>query len=81
MPDLEPEEVGKLVEKYLQVRSLPPCSAFQRSSFTPSSTLQDEFAKLGSKNTLKVEMLHGGKPWVTSSASRLSRSPLAPTSR
>ncbi|GAA5946373.1 hypothetical protein JCM3775_004771 [Rhodotorula graminis] len=44
VPDLEPEEVGKLVEKYLK----------------------DEFAKLNSKNTLKVEMLHGGKPWVTS---------------
>ncbi|BGP48278.1 hypothetical protein JCM10450v2_004150 [Rhodotorula kratochvilovae] len=27
---------------------------------------EDEFAMLGSKNTLKVEMLHGGKPWVTS---------------
>ncbi|KAF8309686.1 CNDP dipeptidase [Clavulina sp. PMI_390] len=26
--------------------------------------LQDEFAKLGSKNTLKLEQLHGGKPWV-----------------
>lgn len=29
---------------------------------------QAEFAKLGSKNTLKVEMLSGGKPWVASSA-------------
>ncbi|GAA6001314.1 hypothetical protein JCM10207_006604 [Rhodosporidiobolus poonsookiae] len=28
--------------------------------------LEDEFAKLGSKNTLKVEALHGGKPWVAS---------------
>ncbi|KAI0249777.1 CNDP dipeptidase [Lactifluus subvellereus] len=26
--------------------------------------LYDEFAKLGSKNTLNVEDLHGGKPWV-----------------
>jgi len=26
--------------------------------------LQDEFAKLGSKNTISVENLHGGKPWV-----------------
>ncbi|GEM09802.1 glutamate carboxypeptidase [Rhodotorula toruloides] len=28
--------------------------------------LKDEFAKLGSKNTLRVEMLSGGKPWVAS---------------
>lgn len=27
---------------------------------------QDEFAKLGSKNTLKVEAHHGGKPWIAS---------------
>lgn len=26
--------------------------------------LHDEFAKLGSKNTIKVDSLHGGKPWV-----------------
>jgi acetylornithine deacetylase/succinyl-diaminopimelate desuccinylase-like protein len=26
--------------------------------------LHDEFAKLGSKNTMSVENLHGGKPWV-----------------
>ncbi|KAI0305354.1 CNDP dipeptidase [Multifurca ochricompacta] len=26
--------------------------------------LHDEFAKLGSKNTISVESLHGGKPWV-----------------
>ncbi|KAI9432946.1 CNDP dipeptidase [Lactarius indigo] len=26
--------------------------------------LQDEFAKLGSKNTVDVENLHGGKPWI-----------------
>ncbi|KAG8904868.1 hypothetical protein FRB99_001035 [Tulasnella sp. 403] len=26
--------------------------------------LKDEFAKLGSKNKLEVENLHGGKPWV-----------------
>lgn len=26
--------------------------------------LKDEFAKLGSKNKLTVENLHGGKPWV-----------------
>jgi Cys-Gly metallodipeptidase DUG1 len=26
--------------------------------------LSTEFAKLGSKNTIKVENLHGGKPWV-----------------
>ncbi|KAH8993589.1 CNDP dipeptidase [Lactarius hatsudake] len=26
--------------------------------------IQDEFAKLGSKNTISVENLHGGKPWV-----------------
>ena len=26
--------------------------------------LQDEFAKLGSKNTMTAENLHGGKPWV-----------------
>lgn len=29
--------------------------------------LKDEFEKLGSKSTLKVEMLSGGKPWVASS--------------
>lgn len=28
--------------------------------------LTKEFAKLGSKNTLNIEMLHGGKPWVAS---------------
>ena len=27
--------------------------------------LKAEFAKLGSKNSLKVEALHGGKPWVS----------------
>ena len=27
--------------------------------------LKAEFAKLNSKNTLKIENLHGGKPWVT----------------
>ena len=26
--------------------------------------LQDEFAKLGSKNMINIESLHGGKPWV-----------------
>jgi len=26
--------------------------------------LQDEFSKLGSKNTMNVESVHGGKPWV-----------------
>ena len=26
--------------------------------------LEDDFVKLGSKNKLKVENLHGGKPWV-----------------
>ena len=26
--------------------------------------LEEEFAKLGTKNKLKVESLHGGKPWV-----------------
>jgi len=26
--------------------------------------LQEAFAALGSKNTLTVENLHGGKPWV-----------------
>jgi Cys-Gly metallodipeptidase DUG1 len=29
--------------------------------------LNEEFAKLGSKNTFKVEMLSGGMPWVASS--------------
>ncbi|GAA5919604.1 hypothetical protein JCM1841_001075 [Sporobolomyces salmonicolor] len=28
--------------------------------------LKDEFAKLGSKNKLNIEMHHGGKPWVAS---------------
>ena len=28
------------------------------------SYLKSEFAKLGSKNKLSVESLHGGKPWV-----------------
>lgn len=27
--------------------------------------LNDEFKKLGSKNTLKVSSLHGGKPWLS----------------
>ncbi|GAA5935529.1 hypothetical protein JCM10213_004050 [Rhodosporidiobolus nylandii] len=31
-----------------------------------SKFLEDEFAKLGSKNTLRIEDLHGGKPWVAS---------------
>jgi Cys-Gly metallodipeptidase DUG1 len=26
--------------------------------------LDEEFAKLGSKNTMELEDLHGGKPWV-----------------
>lgn len=26
--------------------------------------LKSEFAKLGSKNTLTIEDLHGGKPWI-----------------
>jgi Cys-Gly metallodipeptidase DUG1 len=26
--------------------------------------LEDEFAKLGTKNKLTLENLHGGKPWV-----------------
>ena len=29
-----------------------------------SKYLQDEFGKLGSKNTFSVENFHGGKPWV-----------------
>ncbi|CAL1709499.1 unnamed protein product [Somion occarium] len=28
------------------------------------SYIESEFAKLGTKNTCKVEFLHGGKPWV-----------------
>jgi len=27
--------------------------------------LEEEFSKLGSKNTLKIEALHGGKPWMS----------------
>ena len=30
-----------------------------------TSYLEAEFAKLGSKNTLKIETLHGGKPWLS----------------
>lgn len=26
--------------------------------------MEQEFAKLNSKNKLKIENLHGGKPWV-----------------
>lgn len=26
--------------------------------------LDDAFGKLGTKNTLELENLHGGKPWV-----------------
>lgn len=26
--------------------------------------IESEFAKLNSKNTMRVEYLHGGKPWV-----------------
>lgn len=40
--------------------------------------LKDEFEKLGTKSTLKVEMLSGGKPWVASSQS-LARSSGYPT--
>lgn len=29
------------------------------------SYIESEFAKLNSKNTLTIENLHGGKPWVT----------------
>ncbi|CAK5266879.1 unnamed protein product [Mycena citricolor] len=29
------------------------------------SYIQSEFDKLGSKNTLEIELLHSGKPWVT----------------
>jgi hypothetical protein len=40
--------------------------------------LKEEFEKLGTKSTLKVEMLSGGKPWVASSQSlvRSSSSPV-----
>ncbi|GAA5885989.1 hypothetical protein JCM6882_004224 [Rhodosporidiobolus microsporus] len=31
---------------------------------TVKKFLEDEFAKLGSKNKLNVEALHGGKPWI-----------------
>ncbi|KAK4704732.1 hypothetical protein P7C70_g1471, partial [Phenoliferia sp. Uapishka_3] len=44
VPDLTPDDVNALVQKYLA----------------------EEFAKLGSKNTFKVEMLSGGMPWVAS---------------
>lgn len=44
VPDLTPDDVNELVQKYLN----------------------EEFAKLGSKNTFKVEMLSGGMPWVAS---------------
>jgi len=29
-----------------------------------SKFLESEFAKLGSKNTMRIENIHGGKPWV-----------------
>ncbi|GAA6064176.1 hypothetical protein JCM10212_003057 [Sporobolomyces blumeae] len=44
VPNLTPDEVNVVVEKYLR----------------------EEFAKLNSKNTLKIDALHGGKPWVAS---------------
>ncbi|CAG8565833.1 24098_t:CDS:2 [Dentiscutata erythropus] len=42
VPNMDPNRVNELVEKYLK----------------------DEFAKLGSKNTISVECLHGAKPWI-----------------
>ncbi|KIY69896.1 CNDP dipeptidase [Cylindrobasidium torrendii FP15055 ss-10] len=45
------------------LRLVPPMTP---ENITPLVTkyLEEEFAKLGSKNTLNVEFLHGGRPWV-----------------
>lgn len=45
------------------LRLVPPQTP---ASVTPlvTSYLESEFAKLGSKNKLEVELLHDGKPWV-----------------
>lgn len=34
--------------------------------------VQDEFKKLGSKNTLDVYLTHGGEPWIVSHSAILS---------
>ncbi|GAA6042108.1 hypothetical protein JCM8097_003112 [Rhodosporidiobolus ruineniae] len=53
------------VKGKFSIRLVPPLDP-EQVNVDVEKYLQAEFAKLGSKNTLKIEALHGGKPWVTS---------------
>ncbi|GAA5850361.1 hypothetical protein JCM8547_001846 [Rhodosporidiobolus lusitaniae] len=53
------------VKGKFSIRLTPPLDP-DEVNVTVEKYLKDEFAKLASKNTLTVEALHGGKPWVAS---------------
>jgi hypothetical protein len=54
-----------LVERTLNPLRLVPPQTPQNVDPLVISYIESEFAKLNSKNTLTIENLHGGKPWVT----------------
>ena len=47
------------------IRSVPNMEP-ERITELVTKYLNDEFAKLGSKNKMTVECIHGAKPWVSS---------------
>ena len=62
VPNLTPEATDKLVQTYLLVRL--PLNIPEPIGELIAMMAQSEYAKLNSKNTLKVEMLSGGTPWL-----------------
>ena len=48
----------------MPARSLVPPQTPENVTPLVTKYLEEEFKKLGSKNKLHVEYLHGGKPWV-----------------
>ena len=48
----------------MTINSLVPPQTPENINPLVVSYLEAEFAKLNSKNTLDIECLHGGKPWV-----------------
>ncbi|OAA69583.1 glutamate carboxypeptidase [Cordyceps fumosorosea ARSEF 2679] len=55
---------AKVIGKF-SIRTVPDMD-IDKTNAAVFKYVQDEFAKLGSKNTLKVECMHAGKWWVAS---------------
>jgi Cys-Gly metallodipeptidase DUG1 len=56
--------IRQIIHFYINTRSLVPPQTPELVDPLVIAYLHSEFAKLGSKNKLMIENLHGGKPWV-----------------